>query len=153
VIFSYVWALWFLSFLHSPARALSLSTALLVVASLWYLTSLGVSGTTRSSKYAMCCCSYWINSSSCSTCYGILSSTFTSTTITERSVMLTISFTSSFSMGNCSLYFYSWSFSSSKFAWRESFSHSAVLYFSTRNPYTCFKAWVACVVSSCTRRR
>jgi hypothetical protein len=153
VRFSYIWALQLLNYLHSRARDFSLSTALRAVSSLRSLTSCRVLGTVCSSKFAMRCCSCWITSSSCTTCYGTHSSIFTSTTFTERSYLLTISFTSSFSASKFSLICCSCSFSSSHFTWREIFSHSAVLSFSIMTPCTCDKAWVACIVSSCARRR
>jgi hypothetical protein len=142
-----------MSFLHSRVISFRLSTALWVVVSLWSLTSCGVSGTTCSSKFVMRCYSYWISSSSCTTCCGTRSSAFTSMTVTERSALFTISFTSSFSTSNFSFSFYNCSFSSSNFAWKARFSHSTTLRCSTSTPCTCVKAWVACAISSCAHRR
>jgi hypothetical protein len=141
------------SCLHSRVRTFSLSTALRAIASLWYLTSCGVSGIVCSSKYSMCCCSYWMDSARWFTCYVTRSSALISTTVTEKSVMLTASFISSCSTSNYSFSCCSCTFSSSNFSWRESFSYSATLHFSTSTPFTFFKAWVACSVSSCARRR
>jgi hypothetical protein len=136
-----------LSFLHSKARDFNLSTALLETTSLWFLISYGVSGTAWSSKSAMHCCSFWITSSSCATCYGTCSSVCTSTTVIEQSALLTLSLTSNFSTSNCSLLCCSSSFSSSHFSSRVSFSFFATLLWSLRSLYTCAKAWVTCVVS------
>jgi hypothetical protein len=139
--------------LHSRVRAFSLSTALWAIASLWSLTSCGVSGTMCSSKYSMRCCSYWMASVSWFTYYVTRSSTLISKTVTERSSLLTTSFTSSFSESNCSFSCCSCAFSSSNFTWREKFSYSAALHFSTSTPCTCVKAWVAFSISSCAHRR
>jgi hypothetical protein len=153
VRFSYVWDLRLLSYFHSRARNFSLSTALRAIASLRSLTSCGVSGTMCSSKYMMHCCSCWTTSLSCATYCGTRSSVFTSTTVIERSALLTISFTLSCSASNCSLLCCSCAFSSSHFTWREIFSCFAVMCCSRRTPCTCAKAWVACAVSSRARLR
>jgi hypothetical protein len=107
----------------------------------------------RSSKSAMHCCIYWIASVSCSTFYVTHSSAFIPKIVTERSALLTASFTSSFSTRNYSFSYCICAFSSSNFTWREIFSCSAALHYSTSMPCTCFKAWVACSVSSCAHRR
>jgi hypothetical protein len=81
------------------------------------------------------------------------SSIFISMTITERSALLTTSFTSIFSASKCSFPCCSYVFSSSNFAWREIFSCSIARNYSKLTPCTCVKAWVACSISSYAHRR
>jgi hypothetical protein len=101
----------------------------------------------------MHCCSCWIASTSCATCFVTWSSTFISRTVTNQSDLLTASFTSSCSASNCSFPYCICVFSSSNFAYRAIFSYSTAWRCSTSTPCTCIKAWVACSVSSCAWRR
>jgi hypothetical protein len=142
-----------MSFLHSRVRSFILSTALRVFASLWSLTSCGVSGRVRSYKFVMRSCSCCMASMSWFTCCVTQSSTLICKTVTEQISLLTTSFISSCSMRNYSFSCCSCYFSSSKFIWREIFSYSASLRFSMSTPCTCVKAWVACTISSCAHRR
>jgi hypothetical protein len=141
------------SFLHYRVISFSLSTTLWAISSLWSLTSCGVSSTMHSSKYAMHCCSCWTTSVSWFTCCVTQFSALIYKTVTERSALLTTSFTSSFSTSNCSFSCCSCAFSSSNFAWRESFSYSVALHCCMSTPCTCVIAWVACSISSCARGR
>jgi hypothetical protein len=95
-----------------------------------------------SSKFAMHCCSYWMASLSYSTCYMTRSSTFIYNTVTERSAMLTSSFTLRCSVRKCSFPCCICDFSSLNFAWREFFSCYIVLHCSMSMPCTCFNSWV-----------